>query len=479
MAGGLLDQLPAGGIFDYLRQFDKASEAFMPQDYWKTVSGNYDQSQGAPLAWVLDKLKEVDKQTSGYNSVMGGLVSKPDANQPSNLQQHMGAIGIAPGTPPTAPGLNAPQSGDINGWAPPQTAQPPLNVPQSGDMGGWNPPQAAQQQAGPTGAYEFGTGSGVMVPYFGQPQTAQAPIDEASGQRRGVGGVAGLQINPQGNPAAAAAVTPGTTSTAEDKTMAFIDRLSPDYASRYRQTKQQQQTAVNLARFFQGQGMAPQQAAAIATVAAGNPKVLEEILKPHPNMEAALASQYGPKGGASGDKMQQYMDFVGKKTATEKGAEVAGKTAAEAQIALPGGIADINQSMQVIKELRNHEGRKSIGWHGVTANIPPEMLRGSKAFAAVKLEDQLKARTFTDQVKTMVGMGALSNAEGSKITDAIARIDRGLPRDEYDAALDFIETTMKNGIDKMSQKAGQPAPFGFKGNDGWTTAPNGARIRQR
>lgn len=357
--------------------------------------------------------------------------------------------------------------------------QPPAEQPAQAPAPQMQSPQSAEQAFGlPGGAYQFG---GQMVPAYGQPE---AP-PEISAQRRtgGGGGVSGLQINPQGNPVSAAAVAPDSTSSGQDRWMEFLDRFSPDYVSRYRQTKQQQKAAQNLSTFFQGQGMNPQQAASLAAVAAQNPKIMEEFFKQPATVEGALARDmaFGTGGGAGsgGDKMTRYMDFVGRKKATETGAEVAGKTAAEAQIALPGGKADIEQSMQVIRELRNHAGRNSMGWHGPTANVPPEWLRGTKAFAAIKLEDQLKARAFTDQVKTMVGMGALSNAEGSKITDAIARIDRGLPKAEYDAALDFIEATLKNGLDKMSQKAGQPAPFGFKGNDGWITAPNGARIKQR
>lgn len=462
---GLFDTVSSGGILDYIRSLDKATEPFMGE-FWRGASPAGGRPGGVNL---LDYLREVDKRSS---TPFPGFLDP--ATNPSFIGQ------IVSGR--QQPGLNAPQSGDIGmmyGAGQPQAeqpAQPPAPqqpLPPSIASAPMSPQDAEQAFNLPTGSYPFG---GQMVPTFGQ---AQAPLDEASAQRRGVGVVPSVQINPQGNPVSPAAVAPGATSTFQDKTMDFLDRLSPDYVSRYRQTKQQQQTAQNLATFFQSQGMDARQAGSLASVAVQNPKVMEEILKPYPNMEAALASQYGGGAGpGGGDKMTRYMDFIGKKKATETGAEVAGKTAAEAQIALPGGKADVEQTMQVIKELRNHEGRNSIGWHGVTSNVPPEMLRGTKAFAAIKLEDQLKSRTFTDQVKTMVGMGALSNAEGSKITDAVARIDRGLPRAEYDKALDFIEGALRNGIDKMSQKAGEKAPFGFKGGDGWTTIDD-VRIRQK
>lgn len=347
----------------------------------------------------------------------------------------------------------------------------PQQAPQQAQMPAQQMPPAQDMFNMPTGSYQFGQ---QMVPSFGQPQAPQG-VDEASAQRR----TGSLQINPQGNPVTPAAVAPGATDSGQDKWMEALDRLSPDYVSRYRQTKQQQKSAQALATFFQGQGMAPQQAAAMAAVASANPKIMEEFFKQPATVEGALARDmaFGTGGGGSGGARAKALDWKRDSKAADAAGEVLGKTTTEAQINLPGGVADVNETMSRIKELRGHKGRNSLGWHGVTANIPPEMLRGTDAFGAIKLQDQLRSRTFTDQVKTMVGMGALSNAEGEKITDAVNRLDRGLKREEYDRALDDIEATLRIGVDKMHQKAGKAAPFGFQGG-GWGQLPGGARFKK-
>jgi hypothetical protein len=226
-----------------------------------------------------------------------------------------------------------------------------------------------------------------------------------------------------------------------------------------------------------GGGMNPAQATAVAQVAARNPKLMEEILKPPASIEAAIARNMGG-GGHSGNAFDALSRLEQAKSHGKNIGEVTGKEQATAQVNLEGTRADVQQTMDTIKDLRNHKGRNSLGWHGVTANVPGEVLRGSEAFGALKLEDRLKARVFTDQVKTMVGMGALSNAEGAKITDAIASLDRGLKKDEYDKTLDFIEGALRNGIDKMTQKAGQKPPYGFQGTHVWQDVGPGVRIRQ-
>ena len=306
----------------------------------------------------------------------------------------------------------------------------------------------------PDSTYAFG---GQMVPTFGQ---AQPMSDEVSARPRGQSPVPVNAPQVQA-PSYQSELLSNAPNTAADKYFSFFDRFRPDYAERRDATKAQSETARGMYEVFRSQGMSPNEAAARAVIAARNPEVLKENLARFKNYEERIANQ--PGNGAA----QNYYDFLGNKKAAETAGEKQGSARAEAQIAYPGAAADFQQSMQTISELRNHKGRNQIGWHGPSANLPQDFLRGSEAYGAAKLEERLKSRVFSDQVKTMVGMGALSNAEGSKITDAVASLDRGLKKDEYNRTLDFIQTTMKNGMDKIATKAGQPAPFGWKGNDGW------------
>ena len=345
------------------------------------------------------------------------------------------------------PGLSQSEFDSRFGAMQPPAAQAPAPQMQS-------PAQAQQAFAMPDSTYAFG---GQMVPTFGQ---AQPMSDEVSARPRGQSPVPVNAPQVQA-PSYQSELLSNAPNTAADKYFSFFDRFRPDYAERRDATKAQSETARGMYEVFRSQGMSPNEAAARAVIAARNPEVLKENLARFKNYEERIANQ--PGNGAA----QNYYDFLGNKKAAETAGEKQGSARAEAQIAYPGAAADFQQSMQTISELRNHKGRNQIGWHGPSANLPQDFLRGSEAYGAAKLEERIKSRVFSDQVKTMVGMGALSNAEGSKITDAVASLDRGLKKDEYNRTLDFIQTTMKNGMDKIATKAGQPAPFGWKGNDGW------------
>ena len=352
--------------------------------------------------------------------------------------------------------------------------QPPAQQPQAAPAPQMQPAAQAQQAfAMPDSTYAFG---GQMVPTFGQ---AQAPVDEVSARKATP--MPGPGTPPQEQRPSYQSELLGAPSGGGNKMMDFLDAIRPGFVGRYKSQQAQSETARGLYEIYRGQGMSPNEAASRAVIEARNPKIMEERMKPYANMEQRLAND--PNARPGGNAWETALKWKGDNKAAEVAAEKKASTQAEAQIALPGAAADFQQSMQTIEELRNHKGRSSIGWHGPTANIPADMLRGSEAYGAAKLEERLKSRVFGDQVKTMVGMGALSNAEGSKITDAVASLDRGLKKDEYNRTLDFIQTAMKNGMDKISTKSGAPAPFGWKGNDGWNTVPmpgsnTPVRIRQ-
>lgn len=320
----------------------------------------------------------------------------------------------------------------------------------------------------PTGSYQYG---GQMVPTFGQPSPTG---DEVSAQRR----TGSLQINPQGNPVAPAAVTPGATSTGEDKWMEFLDRFSPDYVSRYRQTRQQQKSAQNLATFFQGQGMNPQQASAMAAVAAQNPKIMEEFFKQPSTVEGALARDmaFGTGGGQGGSSQQRALDWMRNKSAAEKSGVVQGESQAQAQIDLPAAVASAQEQLRLLDELKTHPGRSQIGWHDPFGKAP--LIPSTKGYDAANLLEQVKGGAFKQAFESLKGGGAITEQEGKAATAAIARMDRATSKGEFDKALEDYKGIIRLGIDRAAQKAGKNAPFGFQGNQGWGQLPGGARFKK-
>lgn len=438
---GLLDSLPQDGLLGYIRGLDKATETFMG-DYWRQVAPN------SPAGGInlLDYLKDLDRRTG--NPLIGGIVSGAQ--------------------PPQQPALNVPQSGDMGmmyGQQPeakpaPQPALPPslASAPMS--------PQGAQQAFNlPTGSYEFG---GQMVPTFGQPQQA-SPVD-ASAQRRG--GATSVQINPQGNTVAPQAVTPGATDTAQDKWMEFLDRLSPDYVSRYRQTRQQQKSAQNLATFLQGQGMNPQQAAAMAAVASSNPKVMEELLKPPTNMEGRLASPIYGGGGTSGERMAQYQQFVQGKNAAEKAGTLEGEAAESLksmQSKMPGLRKVVSELSGLAKEATYTVGGQVIDRAMREAGMEPRPAALARARYISMIDNQilpLLRDTFGAQ---------FTQKEGETLRNTLGNPDLS-PAEKQQVLEAFIQQKQRD-IEALQTRFGAQTRSQSPASGDWVTRGN-ARIRR-
>lgn len=428
---GLLDYIGrnGGSLGGYIQQLDDMTKQFVPP--------NMAPQNVQPLIDLPALLGRIDRATS--SPTMGQFVTglpHPDMTQPGLSQQDFNDRFGA---------MQAP-------------AQQPQAAPQM-----QSPAQAQQAFTMPDSTYAFG---GQMVPTFGQAPTRS---DEISARPRDMAQSAPVNPPQRQAPTYTSELLNNAPSSAEDRYNQFFDRFRPDYQARRDATKAQSETARGLYEIYRGQGMSPNEAASRAVIEARNPKIMEERMKPYANMEQRLANQ--PDGPSAGSARQQFLALERDKKAAVTAGEKQGAAQAEAQIALPGSVSDFQQTMQTIEELRNHKGRNSIGWHGPTANIPQDMLRGSEAFGAAKLEERLKSRVFGQQIEKMVGLGALSNIEGQRITDAVGSLDRGLKKDEYNRTLNFIQESFKNGLDKLATKAGQPAPFGWKGNDGWNTVP--------
>ncbi len=67
--------------------------------------------------------------------------------------------------------------------------------------------------------------------------------------------------------------------------------------------------------------------------------------------------------------------------------------------------------------------------------------------------DALKAQVFLPMVQSMKGMGALSNAEGQKLTDAIGALDQRMSEGEFTGSLDRIVGDLKSYRDRGGSTA--------------------------
>lgn len=116
-------------------------------------------------------------------------------------------------------------------------------------------------------------------------------------------------------------------------------------------------------------------------------------------------------------------------------------------------------------DLYNHPGRKAAtGASSIMGMIPGTEAKG---FAA-KLET-FNAQTFLPMVSALKGMGALSDAEGKKLSAAVGALDRGMPEEEFANSL--------KGITQYLYKKGKAAGLDLTEPDFSAKASDDAKLK--
>jgi hypothetical protein len=144
-----------------------------------------------------------------------------------------------------------------------------------------------------------------------------------------------------------------------------------------------------------------------------------------------------------------------------KGAEAQkalGKAQGTMQASLPSDIANANQTVKEIDALIASPGLSSIIG-------PLDQFRGSVTLSkegrdALARFNQLKGKAFLSAYATLRGGGQITEVEGVKAENAMARMDRAQSEEDFKAALTDFRDAVKSGVEKMREKAGVAAPGG-------------------
>lgn len=168
----------------------------------------------------------------------------------------------------------------------------------------------------------------------------------------------------------------------------------------------------------------------------------------------------GPMGGisetyAKTPEPEQMPDF---RAAQTKASEDA-KKLSEAQANLPGAIQTGEQSLALIdqmvgnseKKIPKHPGFKyAVGGTSVLPVLP-----GTDAKDFTTLLDQVQGKQFLQAYETLKGSGQITEIEGRKATDAIARMNRAQSEPEFIKAAREFQGVIKTGINRARLKAKQ------------------------
>lgn len=113
-------------------------------------------------------------------------------------------------------------------------------------------------------------------------------------------------------------------------------------------------------------------------------------------------------------------------------------------------IASMDNAIDTISKLESHPGLSgNLGKTGVIPNIP-----GSESSNAAALIEQLQSQTFLGSIQSMKGMGALSDAEGAKLNNAIASLNTKQSEPQFRAQLSSIKTLFEKGRERAAKQAG-------------------------
>lgn len=175
--------------------------------------------------------------------------------------------------------------------------------------------------------------------------------------------------------------------------------------------------------------------------------------------------------------------IAGKETAEE-----VGKTQGKAIGDLPRIIDNADRALKTLDQIRKHPGREYAT--GAWSAIPLDKIPGTAARGFVNLVEQAKGQTFLEAFNSLRGGGAITEAEGTKGTQAIARLDRAQNKEDYDTALNDLDDVIRAGLTRARQMAGgnfrtpAPTPMGtgasqaiprITGADDYNRLPSGAR----
>jgi hypothetical protein len=135
----------------------------------------------------------------------------------------------------------------------------------------------------------------------------------------------------------------------------------------------------------------------------------------------------------------------------KKAAEVRADAVTKAQLDLPTTIANGDYSIKLLEDLKNHPGLTyAVGAEGKIPAIP-----GTPQGDFIVRLDQLQGKQFLEAFNTLKGGGQITEIEGKKAQDAIARMSRAQSEESFKEAATEFQKVIKDGLERAKSKAGQ------------------------
>ncbi len=197
----------------------------------------------------------------------------------------------------------------------------------------------------------------------------------------------------------------------------------------------------------------------------------KEIAADRNALMAQIAQMNNSLKNANSDVQRQLIE--------QKIEDLKGK-AAEKEAALQsqamGRVAAFDSALDTLDIIAKHPGKKDVV--GALTGGVMSIVPGTNAAGFASQLETFKAQTFIPQVSALKGMGALSDAEGKKLTAAVGALDTKMKPAEFDASLNRIRSDLEAAKQRAAKMPGMSTGNAFNSVEEATRAnlPKGTII---
>ena len=180
----------------------------------------------------------------------------------------------------------------------------------------------------------------------------------------------------------------------------------------------------------------------------------KEIAADRNALMAQIAQMNNSLKNANSDVQRQLIE--------QKIEDLKGK-AAEKESALQsqamGRAAAFDSALDTLDIIAKHPGKRDVV--GALTGGVMSIIPGTNAAGFASQLETFKAQTFIPQVSALKGMGALSDAEGKKLTAAVGALDTKMKPAEFDASLNRIRSDLEAAKQRAAKMPGMSTGTSF------------------
>ena len=151
---------------------------------------------------------------------------------------------------------------------------------------------------------------------------------------------------------------------------------------------------------------------------------------------------------------QEEIPYIEKSTAVKKTAAIRAEEIAKTRLALPDSIEAHAYMMELLDKAINHEGMPQV------IGMPNILTLGGLIPATAGADfrgvyDQIKGKQFMEAYKTLKGGGQITEIEGNKATDAMARMRKTQSEPAFVASLNELKGVITKILERQKAFAAQ------------------------